>query len=81
MLGVGLIPMSFLAVRVAQTLIHPTVFTSSGAAMPGSFLLTFLVGMAGMLSLMVLLISVELRGKRTAARVLQLQRSARGEDA
>jgi heme exporter protein C len=73
--------MSFLAVRIAQTLIHPTVFTSGGAAMPGSFLLTFVVGLAGMLSLMVLLISVELRGKRTAARVLELQRIARGEDA
>ena len=31
LLGVGLIPMSFLAVRIAQTLIHPTVFTTSGA--------------------------------------------------
>ena len=81
LLGVGLIPMSFLAVRIAQTLIHPTVFTTGGAAMPGSFLLTFLVGLAAMLSLMVLLISVELRGKRAAARVLQLQRIARGEDA
>ena len=49
--------------------------------MPGSFLLTFLVGLAAMLSLMVLLISVELRGKRAAARVLHLQRMARGEDA
>jgi hypothetical protein len=49
--------------------------------MPNSFLLTFLVGFAGMLSLMVLLISTEMRGKRTAARVLQLQRVARGEDA
>ena len=81
LLGVGLIPMSFLAVRIAETLIHPTVFTTSGAAMPGSFLLTFLVGLAGMLSLMALLMAVELRGKRAAARVLHLQRVARGEDA
>jgi heme exporter protein C len=73
--------MSFLAVRIAQTLIHPAVFTTSGAAMPGPFLLTFVVGLAAMLSLMVLLISVELRGKRAAARVLELQRIARGEDA
>ncbi len=39
LLGVGLIPLSFLAVRIAETLIHPTVFSSSGAAMPNSFLL------------------------------------------
>ena len=81
LLGVGLIPLSFLAVRIAETLIHPTVFTSSGAAMPSSFFLTFLVGLAGMLSLMALLMAVELRGKRTAMRVLELQRAARGEDA
>ncbi len=81
LLGVGLIPLSFLAVRIAETLIHPTVFTSSGAAMPQSFFLTFLVGLAGMLSLMALLMAVELRGKRTAMRVLELQRRARGEDA
>ncbi len=81
LLGVGLIPLSFLAVRIAETLIHPTVFTSSGAAMPNTFFLTFLVGLAGMLSLMALLMAVELRGKRAAMRVLELQRAARGEDA
>jgi heme exporter protein C len=81
LLGVGLIPLSFFAVRIAETLIHPTVFTSSGAAMPNTFFVTFLVGLAGMLSLMALLMSVEIRGKRTAARVLELQRRARGEDA
>lgn len=81
LLGVGLIPLSFLAVRIAETLIHPTVFTSSGAAMPNTFFVTFLVGLAGMLSLMALLMAVELRGKRTAMRVLELQRAARGEDA
>ncbi len=81
LLGVGLIPLSFLAVRIAETLIHPTVFTTTGAAMPSSFLLTFLVGLAGMLSLMALLMAIELRGKRAALRVLELQRRARGEDA
>jgi heme exporter protein C len=81
LLGVGLIPLSFLAVRIAETLIHPTVFTSSGAAMPDTFFLTFLVGLAGMLSLMALLMSVELRGKRAAARLVEYQRAARGEDA
>lgn len=81
LLGVGLVPLSFFAVRIAGTLIHPTVFTSSGAAMPNSFLLTFLVAFAGMISLMALLMAIELRGKRAAARLLELQRRARGEDA
>ena len=30
LLGVGLVPLSILAVRIAETLIHPTVFTSEG---------------------------------------------------
>ena len=81
LLGVGLIPLSFLAVRIAETLIHPTVFTTSGAAMPNTFLVTFLVGLAGMLSLMALLMSVELRGKRAAVRVVELRRIRQGEDA
>ena len=38
LLGVGLVPLSILAVRIAQTLIHPTVFTSEGTNMPGSLL-------------------------------------------
>ncbi len=81
LLGIGLVPLSFFAVRIAESLIHPTVFTSEGAAMPGSFFLTFLVAQAGMLSLLALLMAVELRGKRLALRVRELDRIARGEDA
>ena len=51
LLGVGLIPLSILAVRIAQSLIHPTVFTTSGAAMTGDMFMTFLVALAGMLCL------------------------------
>ena len=79
--GVALIPLSFLAVRIAQSLIHPTVFTTDGAAMPRSFLLTFLVALAGVLSLAAAMIGVELRGKRAALRVRELRRRLAGVDA
>jgi len=81
LLGVGLVPLSILAVRIAQTLIHPTVFTSEGTNMPGSFFITFLVALAGMLALAAAMISVELRGKRAALRVRELRRRLAGQDA
>ena len=49
LLGIGLVPLSILAVRIAQTLIHPTVFTSEGDEHAQSFFLTFLVALGGML--------------------------------
>ena len=33
--GVVLIPVSFLAVRIAGTILHPTIFTHEGANLPG----------------------------------------------
>jgi heme exporter protein C len=81
LLGIGLIPLSILAVRIAQTLIHPTVFTQSGAAMPRSFLWTFLVALVGMLCLTAAMIQVEIRGKRLALRVREIERRLIGADA
>jgi heme exporter protein C len=81
LLGIGLVPLSILAVRIAQTLIHPTVFTSEGTNMPGSFFITFLVALGGMLALAASMISVELRGKTTALRIRDLRRQLAGTDA
>lgn len=80
LLGVGLIPLSILAVRIGQTLIHPTVFTSDGAAMTGGMFLTFLVALAGMLCLGSGMIQLELRGKRVALRARELRRRLEGTD-
>ena len=81
LLGIGLVPLSILAVRIAQTLIHPTVFTSEGTNMPQSFFITFLVALGGMLALAASMISVELRGKTTALRIRDLRRQLAGTDA
>ena len=80
LLGIGLVPLSAVAVRIAGTLIHPTVFHTSGAAMPGSYLLTFLVALAGMLALAWSMIATELRGKRAAQRLRELRRRLAGTD-
>jgi heme exporter protein C len=61
--GVVLIPISFLAIRLANSYIHPTVFTSDGPQMAGSQFLTFCVCLVAILSLAYFLYRFELAGK------------------
>ena len=63
--GVVLIPVSFLAVRIAGTILHPTVFTHEGANLPWQMLVCFLICLGGMLALAATLYRVELAGKRS----------------
>jgi len=58
------VPISFYEVRVAQSVVHPVVFTSSGAAMPHSMLIWFIVALAAMTALFFLLLQVELMQHR-----------------
>jgi heme exporter protein C len=62
--GVVLIPVSFLAIRLAGTLLHPTVFTREGPQMSASMFLVFCVCLAAMLALAGALYLNELTGKR-----------------
>ena len=72
--GVVLIPVSFLAIRLAEGLIHPVVFDRDvGSNLSGSQLLTFLVCFAGMLALAGSLYVNELTGKRLDARLAELR--------
>ena len=71
--GVVLIPVSFLAIRLASDFIHPTVFTSAGPQMSGKMFFTFCVCLAAMLSLAATLHSVELTGKRLDLRLRELR--------
>ena len=72
--GVVLIPVSFLAIRLSHSFIHPVVFTSHGPQMTGAQFLTFCVSLAAMLSLFATLYNVELAGKRIDAHVRELRR-------
>jgi heme exporter protein C len=71
--GVVLIPISFLAIRLAEDLIHPVVFTRDGPQMSDSMFTTFCVCLAGMLALAGALYRVELAGKRIDERVRELR--------
>jgi heme exporter protein C len=71
--GVVLIPVSFLAIRLSQSLIHPTVFASHGPQMTGSQFFTFCVVLAAMLALVATLYAVELAGKRIDAHLRELR--------
>ena len=71
--GVVLIPVSFLAIRLAENFIHPVVFTSRGPQMAGSMFFVFCVCFAGMLTLAAALYANELAGKRLDARLRELR--------
>ena len=71
--GVVLIPVSFLAIRLAENFIHPVVFTREGPQMSGSMFLTFCVCFAGMLAVAGTLYGSELRGKRLDERLKELR--------
>jgi heme exporter protein C len=71
--GVVLIPISFLAIRLAENFIHPVVFTRDGPQMSNDMFFTFCVCLAGMLLLAAALYSNELAGKRLDARLRELR--------
>jgi heme exporter protein C len=74
--GVVLIPVSFLAIRLAESLIHPTVFTRDvNENLTASQLGTFVVCFAGMLALAGALYQIELHGKRLDMRLKELRRA------
>jgi heme exporter protein C len=71
--GVVLIPVSFLAIRLAENFIHPVVFTHEGPQMAGSMFGTFLVCLAGTFALAAALYTNELTGKRLDLRLRELR--------
>jgi heme exporter protein C len=71
--GVVLIPVSFLAIRLAQKFIHPVVFTRHGPNFGGWILVTYCVSQAAMIVLAYTLYRIELSGKRLDARLRELR--------
>jgi heme exporter protein C len=68
------VPLNFLAVRLAEPLIHPRTFSSAGG-LPGEMMLTFLVCLVGVGLLWTTLVSFELAAKRTRADLGRLRRA------
>jgi heme exporter protein C len=71
--GVVLIPVSFMAIRLAKQAIHPVVFTRHGPNFGGWILATYCVAQVAMLVLAYTLYRVELAGKRIDLRLRELK--------
>ncbi|MCW2922078.1 MAG: cytochrome c assembly protein [Thermoleophilia bacterium] len=67
-LGVALVPLSFLAIRIADTLIHPIVLTTSENRLTGPMWGTFGIGVVAFASLAIVMLQLEAAGKLRAAR-------------
>jgi heme exporter protein C len=75
------VPMNFIAVRLAQGLVHPRILTLTGGNLPGSMRLTFTVSLIGMALLYATLCMLELAAKRSRIRLRRTRRQLLGEDA
>jgi heme exporter protein C len=69
------VPLNFLAVRMAQSLVHPRVFATSNGGLPGSMMLTFLCCLTAMALLWVTLVKFELTAKSASGQLKRLRRA------
>jgi heme exporter protein C len=73
------VPLNFMAVRMAESLVHPRTFATAEGGMPGEMWLTFAVSVAGMALLWVTLVRFELVAKAARARISRLRRTLDAE--
>jgi heme exporter protein C len=78
--GGAFVPLNFMAVRAAESLVHPRVLSTTGGAMPGSMRVTLLVCLAGMALLFVTLNKYELTSKQATFALRALKRRMAGDD-
>ena len=69
------VPLNFLAIRLAEPLIHPRVLGTTGGGMPGEMFSTFLVSLAGMAMLFITLWKYEITSKQLSMRLNALRKS------
>jgi heme exporter protein C len=74
------VPLNFIAVRLAQEIVHPRVLTFSGGNLPGPMRLTFIVSLAGVALLFVTFWRYELAAKNARIQLRALRRSVLGDD-
>jgi heme exporter protein C len=74
------VPLNFLAVRLAQGLVHPRVLTLEGGNLPGSMALVFYISLLGILLLYVTLWKYEMAAKNARAQTRALRRMLLGDD-
>jgi heme exporter protein C len=74
------VPLNFIAVRLAQGLVHPRVLTLTGGNLPGSMRLTFTISLVGMALLYATLWKYEMAAKNARMQTRALRRLVLGED-
>jgi heme exporter protein C len=75
------VPLNFMAVRLAQSLVHPRVFATAEGGMPPRMWVAFLASLAGMALLWITLVRFELAAKSASAKLARLRRALEGEPA
>ena len=72
------VPLNFMAVRLADPLIHPRVLNTSGGDLPGDMKLAFYTAIIGMTLLFITLYKMEMTGKHNRAQLKALRRAPHG---
>ena len=75
------VPLNFIAVRMADSLVHPRVFATAEGGLTPKMTATFLICMIGMALLWTTLVHFELAAKSSRARLGRLRRALEGDDA
>lgn len=69
------VPLNFMAVRLAESLVHPRVFATTGGGLPGEMMLTFLASLVAIGLLWVTLVKFELTAKSASGQLKRLRRA------
>jgi heme exporter protein C len=69
------VPLNFIAVRMAESLVHPRVFATAEGGMPEEMWLTFATSLLGMALLWAALVRFELTAKASAAKLARVRRA------
>jgi heme exporter protein C len=72
------VPLNFMAVRAAESFIHPRTFATANGGLPGKMLIVFLVCLAAFALLWYTLVRFELTAKRTRGQLSRLRRALDG---
>jgi heme exporter protein C len=74
------VPLNFIAVRLAQEVVHPRVLTLTGGHLPGPMRLTFTISLIGIALLYTTLWKYEMAAKNARMQTRRLRRMVLGED-
>jgi heme exporter protein C len=74
------VPLNFMAVRMAESLTHPRVLSTTGGSMTGEMRITFYTSLAGFACLFIALWKYELASKSASIRLRSLRRRLAGDD-